>query len=71
MRIPSMPIRKVEKALNAFDYYLASKGNHSIFKNKNNHAISIPTGRKEISKGVIRAVLKEINISECDFIKAL
>lgn len=64
--------REVAKKLKnfGFEFYREGKGSHEIWWNqKTNLYTTIPKHRGDIPEGALRAILKQANVDEKDFLK--
>ena len=70
-RIPVLSGRDVIKALSKIGYSFDHQtGSHVILINEQNKRITVPM-HDEIGKGLLKAILKQVNISMDEFLKLL
>ena len=71
--MPMLKSRDVIKVLEKLEFVeLRKKGSHIFFKHKDGRATIVPKhGGEDIGRGLLRQILREINISPEDFIKFL
>ena len=72
-RLPSLKARQVSKALEALGFHkVRQKGSHAIFHHEDCRRTPVPIHPgKTISRYFLAEILKQLEISEPEFIKAL
>ena len=72
-RLPSLRARDLEKALKKMGFFpVRQKGSHLFYKHVDGRTTLVPIhGGEEIGRGLIRQILREINVSPEEFSKYL
>ncbi|HEX9722009.1 MAG TPA: type II toxin-antitoxin system HicA family toxin [Candidatus Paceibacterota bacterium] len=72
-RLPSLKARDVEKALLQMGFYpVRQKGSHVFFKHEDGRTTLVPRhGGEEIGRGLVRQILREIQLTPEEFSKYL
>ena len=73
MRIYPLPYRKIKKKLEKLGFQIIrQKGSHVFFKHSNGRTTIVPRHPGEdIGKGLLRKILRDIDISVEDFYKEI
>ena len=69
MKLKPLTFRKISKRLGVFGFYkIRQKGSHVIFKHVNGKRTVVPNHPGEkIGKGLIKKILRDIDVSVQDF----
>ena len=72
-RLPQLKARDVIRALRKLDFYeVRQKGSHLCFKHQDGRFTLVPVHRGEdISRGLLRQILTEIEVTPKEFLKYL
>ncbi|MDA2922287.1 type II toxin-antitoxin system HicA family toxin [Patescibacteria group bacterium AH-259-L07] len=72
-RLPTLRARDVMRILKKLGFYeVRQKGSHICFKHLDGRFTLVPKhGGEDISRGLLRQIIQEINISRKDFLKLL
>ena len=72
-RLPSLRAKDLERVLKKMGFFpVRQKGSHLFFKHPDGRTTLVPRhGREEIGRGLLRQILREINVSPAEFLKYL
>ena len=72
-RLPALKSREVIRVLKSIGFHEArQRGSHIFFKHPDGRCTSVPVHEGEdIGRGLLRQIMREINISPDDFLKLL
>lgn len=72
-RLPSLKARDLIRVLKKIDFYqVRQRGSHICFKHDDGRFTLVPRhGSEDIGRGLLRQILREINISPEDFLELL
>ncbi len=72
-RLPTLKARDIMRVLRKLGFYeVRQKGSHACFKHPDGRFTLAPRhGGEDIGRGLLRQILREINISPEDFLKLL
>lgn len=70
-KLPSLKARELIKKLHEFGFYQTrQKGSHAFFLHQDGRSTVVPIhSAKQIGKGLLRSILRDINISPEEFKK--
>ena len=73
--MPKLPVVTPQKLLKALEVmgfvHVGGSGSHKVMKNKNGKRTTIPVHGKDIPKGTLLAILRDIEISKDELITLL
>jgi predicted RNA binding protein YcfA (HicA-like mRNA interferase family) len=73
--MPKLPVvtpQKLIKVLEVFGFlHVFGSGSHKVMKHKNGRRTTVPMHGKDIPKGTLLAILRDIEISKEDLVVAL
>jgi len=69
--LPILNYRELKAILNALGYFeVRQKGSHVIFESQSKERIIVPKHRgKTIGKGLLRSIIRDLDISVIEFIR--
>lgn len=72
-RLPSLKSKDIIKALNKMGFYeIRQKGSHIFFKHSDGRFTLVPHhGNEDVGKGLLRQILREIDVSPKEFLDML
>lgn len=72
-RLPSLKSKDIIRALNKMGFYeIRQKGSHIFFKHPDGRFTLVPHhGNEDVGKGLLRQILREIDVSPKEFLDML